>query len=400
MSQEAVVHPEPDGKLLQTTAYYISMVTLGISVSALGPGLLDFAENTGTQLGEVSLLFVAFPLGRLAGLFIGGHAYDRVRGHPVMALALVLGAAALALIPVMPALALLALVVFLLGVSGGVLSVGANTLLMWVHHHRVGPFMNGMHVCYGLGALLSPLVIAQFVSLTGDIVLGYRVLALLMLPALIFLLSLPSPVNRPVEVTKDVAAVNMRLVFWVALFFFFLNGAEFAFGWWIYAYAVALDLGTVTSAAYLTSLFFGSMALGRMLAAGLLTRFPPRFILWGSLLGCLVSVVAIFSGVGSPFAIWPGTLGVGMFIGPLFPTILAFVERRTVITARVTSLFLVGVSAGSMTLPWLVGQASELAGPRVIMFIIAVAIVLAAGVFAVLMRAGSPAEQTGLEGVS
>ena len=48
-----------------------------------------------------------------------------------------------------------------MGVAEGALDVGGNTLLIWVHRHKVGPFMNGLHFFFGAGAFLSPIIIAQ-----------------------------------------------------------------------------------------------------------------------------------------------------------------------------------------------------------------------------------------------
>jgi hypothetical protein len=42
-------------------------------------------------------------------------------------------------------LALLAGAIFALGMAEGALDVGGNTLLVWVHQEKVGPFMNGLH---------------------------------------------------------------------------------------------------------------------------------------------------------------------------------------------------------------------------------------------------------------
>ena len=103
----------------------------------------------------------------------------------MLAAALLVMAAMLALAPLMGLLWLLLAVVFVLGLAEGVVDVGGNALLVWVHRERVGPFLNAMHFCFGAGALLAPLVIAQAVLLTGDITWGYWVLAgLLVLPAL------------------------------------------------------------------------------------------------------------------------------------------------------------------------------------------------------------------------
>ena len=48
-----------------------------------------------------------------------------------------------------------------------------NTLLVWVHPARVGPVMNALHFFFGLGAFLSPILIAWAMRGTGDLIHAY-----------------------------------------------------------------------------------------------------------------------------------------------------------------------------------------------------------------------------------
>ncbi len=180
-------------RLAQTAVYYIAFVALGLASASLGPTLGGLAEHTRTRLNEISFLFMARSLGYLAGSFVGGRVYDRWPGHMIMAGILVAMAVVLALAPMMPLLWLLTAVLLVLGMGEGALDVGGNILLMWVHRSEVGPFMNGLHFAWGLGASLSPIIVAQAVLRTGDITWAYWTLAVLMLPVIIGLLRLPSP---------------------------------------------------------------------------------------------------------------------------------------------------------------------------------------------------------------
>jgi fucose permease len=68
----------------------------------------------------------------------------------------------------------------------------------------------------------------------------------------------------------------------------------------------------------------------------------------------------------------------------VFPAMLAFAERRMTITARMTGWFIVGASAGCMSLPWLIGQLFESVGPRALMFMILADVVAAAIIFIIM----------------
>jgi fucose permease len=361
--------------------------------ASLGPTLPGLAENTRTQLSEISFLFTARSLGYLLGSFLGGRLYDRTAGHPLMAFTVVVIAAMMAFVPLIPLLPLLTAVLLILGAAEGTLDVGGNTLLVWLHRHRVGPFMNGLHFFFGVGAFLSPIIVAQTVLISGDIVWAYWVLAVLILPVAVWLLRLSSPTAQddfqvPLEgqnIGESGAVRQPLLVVLIAIFFFLYAGAEIGFGGWVFSYAVELGLSDKTYAAYLTSAFFGAFTLGRLLAIPIAARYRPRTILLSDLIGCLISLALIISWPGSLVTLWMGAIGLGFSAASIFPTMLSLAERRMTITGRVTGWFFVGASAGGMTLPWLIGQLFDSIGPRAMMFFILVDLVLAAGVLAVLM---------------
>ncbi len=377
---------ERQRRLAQTAAYFLTFVSLGMVAAVWGPTLPGLAARTGVGLSQVSVLLSAYPFGRLLGFLVGGHLYDRVAGHLVMGAALLLLAMALCLVPLIPQLTALVLVVLLVGACAGALDVGGNTLLMWLHGQHVGPFMNGLHFCFGIGALIAPAIVAQLLQFSGDIVWGYWALALVALPAAVALSFQASPTPHKARDGGLSAPNQSAAIVLIACFFFFFIGAEFSFGSWIFSYVVHTNLGSQATAALLTSLFWGAMALGRLLAALASIRVGPAAILWAALVGCLLSMTLVLIWPMSQTVIWISTFGAGLTIGPLFPGILAFASKRMAITGQVTSLFFIGVSLGAMSLPWLIGQVFETVGPLTTMVTVAAAMVMATAVFALLNR--------------
>jgi fucose permease len=319
----------------------------------------------------------------------------------------------------MPWLWVLTLVLLILGMAQSTVDVGGNTLLVWVYRSEVSPFMNGLHFFFGVGAFLSPIIVGQAISLSDDISWAYWLLALLIAPVAIWLLRLPSPSapadseGNPEERGNREAGMNGSqarprrskrqrgiLIALIALFFFLFVGAEISFGGWIYSYAVALNLATETNAAYLTSAFWGSLTVARLLSIPFAARFRPRTILFVDLVGCLASIALILVWPNSLVAIWLGTLGAGFSLAAIFPTAISLAERNLTVTGQVTSWFIVGASAGSMSLPWLIGQLFETVGPRVMMLAIFIDLVLAVGIFGVMITYAtrSARQKLGTEG--
>lgn len=384
---------ERAGHWPKTIGYFGGFVALGMVTAVLGPTLPGLADQAHTRVEGISFLFTAHSLGYLIGSFFGGRLYDRVAGHPVMAGTMALMIVALAAIPAIPVLWLLAAAWLLVGMGGGAIDVGGNTLLVWIHGSRVGPYMNALHFFFGVGSFLSPLLVAQALIWTGGIRWTYWTLAVLLIPVALWLARQPSPtavhqraatpggeptiLDTPRREGLTVALIALLLTLYV--------GAEVSFGGWIYSYALAQGLGSVASAAYLTSAFWGGLTFGRLLALPVSGRVRPRWIILVDLLGCILSVAVVLVWSGSVVALWAGALGLGVFMASVFPSAITLAERRVRITGQVTAWFLVGASIGGMALPWIIGQLFESVGPEMTMAAILAALVLALAVFGVLM---------------
>lgn len=369
-----------------TAAYFAAFVALGLTVGSLGPTLPSLAEQTHVGLSAISYLFTARSLGYVLGAVRAGKLFDRRPGNPVMAAMLLAMSIMMAVVPLARSLWLLLLAMLILGAAEAALDVGANTLLAWAHGNGVAPFMNAMHSFFGVGALLAPIVVAQTSLLSDATSHSYFVVALLLLPIAAFTLRVPGPVAPTPRKHEKPEKTNSRLVILIASFLFLYVGAEVGFAGWIFTYTVELKLSSATTAAYLTSLFWASLTVGRMLAIPFAARFQPRSLLISSLAGCLLSLLVMSMGPGSFAAILIGTTGLGLSMAAIFPTTLSFAGKQMKMTGRVTGWFVFGSSAGSMLIPLGIGQAFQAAGPGIVIVVTTVTLLAAAGVLAVVMR--------------
>ena len=390
----------------QSAGYFAAFVALGIAQAALGPTLPDLAARVHADLQSISYGLAAHALGYLAGSVVGGQLYDRVRGHPVMAAMLALLAGNLFAIPLIPFLPLLIVTLFALGFGAGALDVGGNTLIVWVHGRRVSPYMNALHFFFGVGAFLAPVIIAQAITRTGSIQWAYWSLAFLILPVALLILLFPSPSNVGIqdnsesENEESQASPQIRrdwlLVALIALFFFVYVGAEGSFGGWIATYARESGLGNAAEAAYLTSVFWGALTLGRFLSVLVAMRLTPRQVLATDLLGVLLSVVLLSLGPHSRTLTWLGAAGAGLSMASIFPTTLSLAERHMTISGAVTSLFFVGASTGGMVIPWAIGQLFGYIGPRVVPAFLLAAALLDIAIFSFVVIHTRRAEKGGI----
>jgi FHS family Na+ dependent glucose MFS transporter 1 len=374
----------------QTAAYFIAFVALGLGMAALGPTLPGLAQQTHSSIALISYLFTLRSGGFLLGSLLSGRFYDRLPGHRVMAAMILAMSATMALLPIVHTLPLLLTVMLALGTAEGALGVGGNALLVWVYQRRVPPYMNALHFFYGVGGLISPLIVAKTLDIKGDTGPSYFVFAIIILPAAAFLLNLPSPQSPQVDAVSATSSEpgrgNSKVLLWlIALLLALYVGAEVSYGGWIYTYIIKTQLGDENLGAYLTSVFWASLTAGRLIGVAIAARVRPRTILLGDLIGCFVSLGVAFIWPSRVGAITIASVGIGLSMASIYPTALTFAERRMKITGQVTGTLIVGGSAGGMVVPLIVGLLFESVGPRVMMFTVLADLVAALMIYLFLV---------------
>ncbi|HEU0293928.1 MAG TPA: MFS transporter [Anaerolineales bacterium] len=363
-------------KYTLTAVYYLVFILLGLTLAAEGPTLLKLAEHTASEIDEISLIFFFGALGYLAGSYTSGVLYDRLPGHQLMSAMLVLLGIFIIFVPLATSLVVLIGIVLVLGFAKGALDVGGNTLLLWLHNEKVGPFMNGLHAFFGLGAAIAPLIVARVLDATGDVHWAFWIFSIMAFPIAFLVWRLPSPQPRPVPAEHRETGVPMLPIAIMVLCFVLYVGAEVSYGNWIYAYAVKLGLYTEITANSLNSAFWGFFTVGRLLAIWISTRLRPLTILYLDFVGCILSMVLIVLFRDSATMLRVGSILLGLSFASIFPTFITLSEERMHVTGTITGWFLVGGSIGGMIVPVLIGQAFDRFGPTSMSRIVFVTILL------------------------
>ena len=372
----------------RTTILYFCLVgMLGLSGAILGPSLPSLETQTGVSTEGIAWLFTAKALGIVVGALVLGRLYDKISGHRILAGATLCISPLLAAIPFINDLPLLLGITLLAGICEGGLHVGSNTLLVRLHGSRVAPYINGLHFSFGVGAVLAPAGIGISFDLGGGILWPYLGIALLMLVLPPFLLRLPTPKSTSTSHSsaRTTPASRWLPVFFVLLFFLYV-GAESGVSGWIYSYAITLNIADKTSAAWLTSLFWVGLTLGRLAGVPFSRRFPPRNILLVNLLGGIAAICWVGFAGDSFATLAIGTAIYGLMIASFFPTTMAFAGNQMSLTGSITGWFFVGAAAGGMTFPWLIGQFFGSYGPSSMIITAGGALMLGLVVYTGLIR--------------
>jgi MFS transporter, FHS family, Na+ dependent glucose transporter 1 len=363
-----------DAALRRTFGYYLQFVYLGLGMGISGPTLPTLAEQTHTRLGTMGYMFLAGSIGYTLGTLFGGRIFDRVRGHPVLGAAQIAAGLFLFFIPLAPWFWLLLAIVVCKGFMDGIINTGANTLLIWTHGEKSGPFMNALHFAFGLGSFVSPLIVAQVMGFSG----GYRwaywaltVYAILVGVLMVRMPSSPHPTqHQPKTSTGTAVKTNYRLVLIATMFLFFYVGSEITYGGWVFTYATVRELATATGAAYLNSVFWFSFTLGRLLSIPLARRIVPQRMIAIALTGCLSTLALMLVFPDLTWLLWVVTASLGFFMAPIWPSGFTFAGQSIQLTAHASSIILLGDSLGGMALPWLVGQVLESVGPGAMLYLV------------------------------
>ena len=163
-------------------------------------------------------------------------------------------------------------------------------------------------------------------------------------------------------------------------------GAEVGLAGWIYTYAYEMNLASKTTAAYLTSGFWGSFTFGRLLAIPLSRRIDPQVMLAADILGAALSIGIILLLPGSVWVLWLATLVAGLSMASMFASLLTLAQSRMPWSARISGWFFLGSSLGAMAVPWIIGQLFESWGARSTMIVLLADLGLALAVFVLLCR--------------
>ena len=380
---------EKKSKTIKTIAYYAGFLALGMSFASLGPTLPGLARNTSSMIGQIGWLFFTHSAGYSISSLFGGRLYDRFRGHPLLVWSLGTIVATMAVIPLISGLPFLAAVFFIRGLASGVIDVGGNTLLVWVHGDRSGPWLNMLHFCFGAGGLLAPVVVAQSIVLQGGITPAYWIIGAFALPVAVWTALIRSPRIIPASDEPGLRSARMTLAALITLFYFIHVGIQTAYSGWISTYAIEKGILNEARAAYLVSLFWFAITAGRLAAVPVSARVAPSRILAGNLSGCLVAAGMLFFLPDSKVVLYASTFLMGFALASMFPVSILFAGARMHITGSVVGIFLVGANTGSMVIPWVVGRLFEQAGPRALSGLLLV--VVAAGFFVLLFMHTSAA---------
>jgi fucose permease len=306
-------------------AAIVAIFIYGMIAAMLGtilPNLSDRFHLTPSQNGTVAF---AQALGLIIASLAVGPLLDNEGKKIGLVLGLGLISIALFALPRSPGFRSILLLIFLLGVGGGILVTGANSLVSDVSETHRAAALNLVNLFFGLGALATPFIAANLFG-RNWVGLCYTIASLTIVTlAIQAITKMPGPTGAGRFVLADAAPVLARpLLFLVGLFLFLYITCEVGIWNWLPRHLIAQGIPESRALNILSLGFALGMLIGRAGVLPVVSRVPAVTV---TLLGSIAMAVTTFFMLQTKR---PGVALVlvflaGISMAPVFPTTLAIV---------------------------------------------------------------------------
>jgi fucose permease len=217
------------------------------------------------------------------------------------------------------------LLLFLLGVGGGIVVTGANALVSDVSEAHRATALNLVNLFFGLGGLATPFIAANLFA-RNWVRLCYTIAALTVVTLLIQAATkMPGPSGPNAFVLADAAPVLGRpILFLLGLFLFLYVGCEVGIWNWLPRHLIAQGISESRALNILSLGFALGLLIGRVGASQILISAPAiRVLLVASIAMAVTTFLMLRS--NSPSAAATLVFLAGISMAPVFPTTLAIV---------------------------------------------------------------------------
>jgi len=307
---------------------YLSFISLGLPDSLLGSAWPVMRAELAAPLSFAGVISMIIASGTIVSSLLSERLTRRLGTGLVTAGSVALTAAALFGFSVSPSLAALCLWAVPYGLGAGAIDAALNN---YVALHYSSRHMSWLHCFWGVGASISPYIMAAALSRTGQWQLGYRAVSLIQIVLTVLLfLSLPlwrktaagEPAGDNAPLLGLRGAVRIPGVPNILLAFFAYCGAETTAGLWASSYLAGVRGVAPGTAAGFASLFYLGITFGRFLNGFVADRLGDRRMIRIGALVMGAGTLLILLPLPSPLPALAGLLIFGLGCAPVYPSII------------------------------------------------------------------------------
>ncbi len=306
-------------------ASIIAIFIYGMIAAMLGTILPDLSARFQLSPRQNGTIAFAQAMGLVIASVSVGPLLDNEGNKIGVLLGLALVAIALFILPRAPGFKSILLLLFLLGVGGGVMVTGANALASDVGEAHRATALNLANLFFGLGALSTPFIAANLFG-RNSVKLCYTVASLTVVTLLIeTFIKMPGPTGAGRFVLAEAAPVLGRpLLFMIGLFLFLYITCEVGMWNWLPQHLIAQGIPENRALNILSLGFALGILIGRVGILPVLSHVPNiRVTLIGSIAMAVTTLLLLRAKSAS--SAWALVFLAGLSMAPVFPTTLAIV---------------------------------------------------------------------------
>jgi fucose permease len=383
---------------------FVAFVSLGLPDAVQGVAWPLIRLDFGRSLGELSYLLIAGATGYFTSGAVGGLMMQKLGVGRVLGISTGLVTLGILTYVVAPNLWAMIPAAFVIGIGSGAVDAGLNFYAADKFSTRT---MSWLHACFGIGAMLGPVVMSSTLALGASWRVGYAVIAAVtaMLTVTFFAnakrfdddVHHHASTGQRAPLTAG-AVVRMPLVWLQIAIFFVMTALEVIPSVWtttilIGRFDIPQEQAGLWAGAYWGMQAFGRIiipVIGKNISTARLIQLGP----FGILLGSILMVM------DDPTAYRAGIMVVAFSNAALFPSLMSLTPERL---GRAASIHAIGwqVSAatvGGALIPSIAGFVAESAGLVVIpIFMVVLSVLMIALEAAFRLRADHPDHRATIE---
>ena len=255
------------------------------------------------------------------------------------------------------------------GLGAGCIDASVNH---YVANHYASSVMNFLHCFYGVGAVISPYIMAQALKLARWNA-GYRWTAYIQLGILLVcILSLPlwkKSESQSEEESSDSAGIMETLkvpgvTLTLLAFFAYCAGEATCFLWTPSYFAGTRPGLSAETVASFGSLIFGGLMLGRLIAGFISNKLGDKWLIRIGIAVELIGILLVFLPLKTHIVAAVGFVVIGTGMGPIYPAIqhMAPSNFGRKYSAAVIGMQMASAYIGSTFMPMIFGQLQQTVG--------------------------------------
>ncbi len=364
--------PDESRRIRFLTAFYILEVVYSISQTMLGPMIPQIQNAYGISAADTGMLTLFQGLGGIAAGVVTFFLSDRYNKIGLMNLVFLLYTAMLFVAHAAPPYTILLCAFFIVGLGTKSFDALVNANVSEIcNPARRGMFLSILHACFGVGALVAPLIVSVLLNRASSIGETFMTIFFLAFGAWAVCMAIQRSGLRLRNEGGATAAspekslrqlIVSKVVILVAFLGFLFVGYAMAVSMWLPSFMMLEHGLSKVNAAIIVSLLWCGVIIGRIFFSWLSVKYPVRpILLAGNAAGAAILFAAF--AVDIPHVYGIAYLAAGFCMSATMPLAYAFAGKLFPGNmGGVSSMIVLMSCVGQALLPFLCGHLIEAVG--------------------------------------